>query len=399
MNKIVKIITLSCFLATTAVSCIQDEAPNAECDIITCTISPDSILLATPVVENEKVTIRIKAGEDISALAPVFTITEGAKISPASGSTQDFLNAKDHTVNYTVTSEDGEWSKIYPVRISQKEVPSSFAFNTPKLDSQQKYYEINESDEYDEIVMTWATGNPGFVVSGVAEKTAQDKYGVNDYKPHVWEFFPSIPVFGENNEVEYVKLETKSTGTFGKMVGMPIAAGNIFQGYFDLSMAISNPRGATKFGEPYRYEPHYFSGKYRYKAGKVMTDSKSNVIEGAKDTFSIYALFFDTELDKNNNGQIEENERIDYITGHIHQQNFKDPYLISVAMVEDTDETSEWKEFRVAFKPSEGRQVDPERLAKGKYKVGIVISSSIDGDVFKGAVGSRLDVKDLKLEH
>ncbi len=398
MNKIVKIFTLSCLLATSAVSCIQDEAPNAECDIITCTISPDSILLAVPVVENEKVTIRIKPGEDISNLAPVFTITEGATITPDNGSAHDFLNAPNHTVNYTVTSEDGEWSKVYPVRISQKEIPSTFSFNTPKLDSQLKYYEINETDEYDEIVMTWAAGNPGYVISGVAEKEAQLKYGPNDYKEHVWEYFPTTPVWNENNEVEYVRLETKSTGTFGKMVGMPIAAGNIFQGYFDLSMAISNPRGATKFGEPYRYDPKFFSGKYRYKAGEVMTDSKGNVLSGEKDTFSIYALFFDTELDKNNDGTIQEDERIDYITGHIHQQNFKDPYLVSVAMVEDTDETSEWKEFRVPFK-SEGLQVDPDRLAKGKYKVGIVISSSIDGDVFRGAVGSCLDVKDLKLEH
>lgn len=37
---------------------------------------------------------------------------------------------------------------------------------------------------------------------------------------------------------------------FGGLVGMPIAAGNLFIGSFDVNNAMSNPLQATKFGLP-----------------------------------------------------------------------------------------------------------------------------------------------------
>ena len=84
-----------------ATSCIQDEALNTECDILTCSL-PAEVVMSDPKITNDRVTVNVQPEADISALAPVFTLTEGATISPASGSVQDFLNADDHTVNYTV---------------------------------------------------------------------------------------------------------------------------------------------------------------------------------------------------------------------------------------------------------------------------------------------------------
>lgn len=40
---------------------------------------------------------------------------------------------------------------------------------------------------------------------------------------------------------------------FGGLVGMPIAAGNLFIGSFDVNNAMSNPLQATKFGLPFRH--------------------------------------------------------------------------------------------------------------------------------------------------
>ena len=68
---------------------------------------------------------------------------------------------------------------------------------------------------------------------------------------------------------------------------MPIAAGNIFQGFFQTTIATQRPREATKFGEPYRYEPVSFSGSYRYTAGEIFTDENGNTVLGKKDIFSI----------------------------------------------------------------------------------------------------------------
>lgn len=64
------------FLGFIMVSCIQDEAPNAEVDIIACTV-PGDVLNRDPIIENKKVTLIVKTGTDITALAPKFTLTPG----------------------------------------------------------------------------------------------------------------------------------------------------------------------------------------------------------------------------------------------------------------------------------------------------------------------------------
>ncbi|HEY8982184.1 MAG TPA: family 43 glycosylhydrolase [Streptomyces sp.] len=56
------------------------------------------------IVSDGKVTLPVKPGTDLRSLAPRFTIAEGASISPASGSVQDFTKP----VTYTVTGGDGK---------------------------------------------------------------------------------------------------------------------------------------------------------------------------------------------------------------------------------------------------------------------------------------------------
>ena len=48
-----------------------------------------------------------------------------------------------------------------------------------------------------------------------------------------------------------LKLTTCDTGSFGAMVQMYIAAGNLFIGSFDLANALKDPLRATKFGIQY----------------------------------------------------------------------------------------------------------------------------------------------------
>ena len=415
MGNFFKICAVGLTAAIGITSCIQEEALNTECDILTCTV-PESILESPVVVDNNTVTLRIRPTGDISQLAPEFTVTEGATITPASGTPQDFLNAENHTVYYTVTSQDGEWSKKYPVRVVQKEIPSVYKFNGTRLnlgegDKGDKYSILVERDENGEEVMTWASGNPGFVMSGVADRNAQKDYGYPDdpltYKQHIWKYFPTRAVYAEGviqkknpedgytyfynpdgtyAKPEFIRLTTCSTGSFGSMVGMPIAAGNMFQGFFDLGQAIGNPLGATKFGEPYHYVPVKLQGRYRYKAGPVFKNKAGQVLD-RKDIFSIYALFFESEPGK-----------VDYIDGTIHIDNFQHDNLVSVALMKDARESDEWVTFEIPFEAAvNGSQLDREKLGQGLYKIGIVISSSIDGDTFQGAVGSTLDIADLKL--
>ncbi|EXY64240.1 glycoside hydrolase xylanase family protein, partial [Bacteroides fragilis str. 3986 N(B)19] len=92
------------FLGFIMVSCIQDEAPNAEADIIACSV-PGDVLNRDPIIENDRITLMVKKGTTVTDLAPKFTLTPGATIIPESGSVLDFSVPQ----SYIVTSEDGKW--------------------------------------------------------------------------------------------------------------------------------------------------------------------------------------------------------------------------------------------------------------------------------------------------
>ena len=215
MKQILNLFAIA-FAATAALtSCIQDEAPNAECDILTVEL-PENILEATPVITNNAVTIRVRSTADISRLAPAFTITDGATITPESGSVQDFANAENNIVYYTVKSEDGQWEKTYPVQVIQRNIASEYTFNSSELDASTGQYTIfSEIDENGNTVMTWASGNPGYVMCGMAPNMASQTYG-ESYRDHIYEFFPTAAVYPEGTTIETDENSPSKTKYFMK---------------------------------------------------------------------------------------------------------------------------------------------------------------------------------------
>lgn len=87
-------------------SCIKDEAPNAEADILSCKI-PVEILKREPIIQNNSITLMVKPTTDIKHQAPELTLTEGATITPPSGTELDFTDPQ----KYVVTSESGKVEK------------------------------------------------------------------------------------------------------------------------------------------------------------------------------------------------------------------------------------------------------------------------------------------------
>ena len=352
-----------CFLiGLFTVSCIKDEALNAEADILTCVV-PGDVLKTDPEIDNESVTLTVKSGVDITSLAPQFTITEGAKISPASGTALDFTTPQ----HYTVTSEDGKWSKTYKVRCLVSGVTTDYGFEhitmEPKGGRYQIFYDYTENG--DSVV--WASGNGGFALTGVAKNpldypTMQDNEGYRG---------------------KCAKLVTRSTGSFGSMLGMPIASGNLFIGTFDLMSALDDGRKATHLGRVFDRVPTSVSGYYKYKAGPSYKKNGKEV-PGMKDQCDIYALFFETD------------ENVKYLDGF---NGLTSPNLISVARVSDLPETDEWSRFYIPFVAKPGKVVDKEKLEKGGYKLAIVFASSLKGDVFEGAEGSTLWIDEVEITH
>lgn len=210
-------------------SCIRDEAPNAEADILSCRL-PGITMTTSPIINNNSVTLFVTPGTNISALAPEFTLTSGATITPASGTERNFNSPQE----YQVTAADGIWKKTYAISVIDTELATIYNFEDTI--SGKKYYIFVER-ENDKVIMEWASGNAGYAMTGVA-KTADD--------------YPTFQIANGKNG-KCLSLVTRSTGFFGGLVGMPIAAGNLFIGSFDVNNAMSNPLQATKFGLPFRH--------------------------------------------------------------------------------------------------------------------------------------------------
>ncbi len=187
-------------------SCIKEEALNAEADI-TDVMVDGTTLVRKPVITNNEVLFYVNGWEDLTNLAPMFKLTEGAKIEPESGTKLNFTQPQ----SYTVTSQDGQWKKTYKVSFVSNDVATDYHFETLKVDSTSKYHTFVDKTD-DGNLAEWGSGNSG--VSFLMGDSKATEYPTSQ---------------AENGYVgKCLKLTTVSTGFLGAMFGAPIAAGNLF---------------------------------------------------------------------------------------------------------------------------------------------------------------------------
>ena len=94
---------LGAALCTTVSSCFKDEPLNAECDIEQAYVHLDtptdvffaeSDTLINVLSGSNTITFEVKEGADLSQMAPEFKLTEGATVTPESGSAHDFTGGQ-----------------------------------------------------------------------------------------------------------------------------------------------------------------------------------------------------------------------------------------------------------------------------------------------------------------
>ncbi|MDE5711421.1 PCMD domain-containing protein [Bacteroides sp.] len=371
--KLNKLFILYSLFGIWMTSCIKDEALNAEADITGISFSND--ILANSYIELNSsyddivnaypIRINVKEGTNLNGLAPEFELTPGATIEPASGSRQDFTKP----VKYTVTSEDKKWHRTYSITIREQKasnIPTMFHFEQVRLSGGDKYHEFYEEANGEEL--KWASGNPGF-------KIAMPNASIADY--------PTVQ-YAEGKVGKCVKLETRTTGSLGAMVNMPIAAGNLFLGNFNIGPALSNPLGATRFGTPFYSKPVRLTGYYKYKAGEKFYENGEYT--SRKDIFNIYAFFYETTED------------VETLDGTLPKLNYEHPNMVALALISNPHETDKWEYFNIPFDYDRyGKTIDNAKLAAGKYKLGITFASSKNGDTFEGAPGSTLLIDEVEL--
>ena len=361
-------------LALTA--CFKDEPLNAECDIEQawihydtpekCTWNLSDTIISNVYSADSKVVFRVKPGTDRTHLAPQFITTEGATIEPASGIERNFSNG---ALAYTVTSQDGNWQRIYEVEFIEERRTTRdticYDFERFALEN-NKYYKWTELREDGTESDKWASGNSGFAI---AKSTAAP------------EDYPTIPT-EDGYEGHGVKLVTRETGTWGKMMNMPLAAGNLFTGKFNL--VLGNPLKSTLFGEPFDKKPMKFTGYYKYQPGETFQDRSGNVVTDMVDKGAIYAIFFKNH-DADGNVVVLDGENVQTCE-----------YIVAKAVMPEVTPTGEWTAFEIPFDYS-FLEFDQETLDTFGYSLTVVFSSSTDGDLFRGAIGSTLYIDKVRV--
>lgn len=341
-------------------SCIKDEALNVEAAIDGC--SGANIQLLTFNDIRKEIDVYVLDGANTAAQELIFQLPDGATIAAAEPLATDVPPLYDFSQQaqrkFTVTSEDGSQQVSYSINLYVMKLPLKYSFeNLAEKDPYHIFY-LTDIDGR----LQWASGNPGFKLTGMGSN------GLD---------YPTAQA-GSGKVGNCVKLETKTTGSFGEMVNMPIAAGNLFIGSFDVQNAINHPLEATHFGFPFTREPERLTGYYKFKTGSQPVNLSG------KDKCDIYAVLYEAS-------------QSDFFLDGGNSLNDKSIVLKAQINPEDIVETDEWTAFDLPFVAQNGKSIVQEDLAAGKYKLAVVFSSSAEGAYFKGAIGSTLWIDEVEI--
>ena len=371
-------ILLTGVMCAALTSCMKDEPLNAECDI-------EQVILHTPNVDevffnptdsvkhllytDDAVTFNVRRNAPVEGITLEFKITEGAtieRLSEGSGFEADV------PVQYRVTSQDGQWHRDYAITVSPEPVHVvssviAYDFENFELEPKQGKYYIWHNERLDGTFGNdWATGNPGFKLS--MPSAAPENY-------------PTSPIDGMDGKA--LKLVTRDTGPFGAMAKMRLAAGNFFLGEFDVSQALSNAMTATRFGIPFNLKPVRFTGYYQYQPGPKFQDKAGKEVPGRVDEGSVYAVFYRNHDAEGNPVRL------------MGDNVLTSPLIVGIAKVKQLPATNEWTPFDVEFEYDS--DIDMQLLANKGYNLAVVFSSSADGAIFEGAIGSCLLIDKVRL--
>jgi len=366
-------------------ACQSGTLLNSEADILDVVLPPQ-MLTGNPLITNNEIRVPSFAITDIQkeefeqqllTLEPQFVLSEGAHIQPVD-SVRDFRNPQQ----FTVVSQDGKWTKTYTFSFFSAVFDlNHFSFSNYEIaeTSNSKKYTVFYEVSNDVKFYIWSSGNAGFAIM-----TPEDA------SPDVYPTFATV----NGKEGSAAELVTRSTGSLGASVGMPIAAGNLFLGDFELAKAMSAPLEATQFGVlSLQNKPEKITLWCKYKPGPQYVDKNGNILP-QEDKPNIYAVLYEAKLDAN--------QKPIKLNG---TNVLTDNAIICSAVLSDEQaeyikvnniDTDNYKYIEIPF-TDKAVAFDPAKQAAGKYFFTIVFSSGINGDLFEGAIGSTLMVDEVEL--
>lgn len=331
--------------------CIKEAPLNPEADIEAFEVDKDKLTGNVFINEiNRTITLNLTKEAYSSGIKPILKLSSGATVLPASGAPISF---GDKDVVYEVTSASGQNKKQYTIKVVN--VGSwDFSFEKWAKDQADGYeYPIEDND-----IELWSSGNPGVALSGV---------------PHQPDAFPTRSTKDSHDGSYAAELVTLKGTALSELVGVRLFAGSLFLGDFNSIQAMLNPLAATEFGQPYIGLPERFVGYYKYQSGPEFIDKDGQVIAGRKDKCAIYAVLF--------NGP----DRLD--ATNIKTSN----KVIAIAELPDGSDRSAFTKFDIPFVFKKNATIGTNLM------MAIVVSSSAEGDQYRGAIGSKLIVDGLSI--
>jgi hypothetical protein len=278
------------------------------------------------------------------SLNPVVTVSPGASVSPSSGSAVVFDDPEDFVI-YTITAQDGLGSDEYIFTIRDNQIPNA-GFENWFDEIGMNAQPFLQPGKYSESTV-WATTNMG---------------------TSIYSIYGTTPFQDGNNKM--AKIETVET------VAIPIVAGAMYLGEFDLDAAIAdpgNPVAAAKLGIPFFAKPTAIQFKYSYESGDQLIQAALKDPGNLFGGFDIYNL---EGTDKFGINAVLEKRTGDMVT------------IIAQAVFESDQEVDTMTELKMELQYLSDD--DPTHFH-------ISFSPSVEGGMFKGAIGSSLIIDELKM--
>jgi len=278
------------------------------------------------------------------SLNPVLTVSPGASVIPSSGSVV-VLDDPEDFVKYTITAQDGLGTEEYIFTIRDNQIPNA-GFENWYKETGMNSQPFLQPGKYAESTV-WATTNMG---------------------TSIYSIYGTTPLQDGNNKM--AKIETVET------VAIPLVAGAMYLGKFDLGSAIAdpgNPGAAAKLGIPFYAKPTAIQLNYSFESGDQLIQA---VLKDPGNLFGGFDIINLEGTDKFGIKAMLEKRTGDMVT------------IVAQAEFESDQEIETMTELNLELQYLSDE--DPTHFH-------ISFSPSVDGGMYKGASGSTLIIDELKM--
>ena len=359
------------------------ETASSEADITAFSFDTDyeahpmhQVLIGAAQIDAETHTITFNVDRDslatekyadaLANLYPIFTLSEKATSTPASGEAMDF-SGENNSVVITVTAEDGTTKTEWTVKANLTYVPTALANDfSAWTETTGSVILVSGTWETPEPADVWASANLGCV---------------------------GLSMLGYQGEMAMMKAEEGEDGmsamvqtldTRAYALAPAITPGSLYTGSFNLDVMAAiggNYLPSTHFGVPFKGKPATLNVTYKYEKGAEYVGGETGTEE---DKGLIVAVLYEATDAAGADFHLDGSTLTDT------QYHVMSAWVEGAEGVSDTN--GEWKTVSIPFE-----ELGTYDSAKS-YKLAIVCQSSVNGATAQGAVGSKLWIDNIEVE-